>query len=131
MDKGKIKAAKQKIKIDFRVGDALKLDQYFDQNYFNAIVDSGLFHILSDDERPIFAKQIERILANGGKYFMLCFSDKESGKIGPRRISRKEIKDIFSTILRIDYIRDTIFATKLNRKGAKAYTSSMTKINHF
>lgn len=131
IDKGKMRANKQKVKIDFLVGDVLKLDQYFDQNYFNAIIDSGLFHILSDNQRPIFAKQIKSVLAVGGKYFMLCFSDKEKGKIGPRSISKKEIKETFSTMLRIDYIKDAFFATKWNKEeGAKAYISSMTKINN-
>lgn len=131
IDKGKVKANKQKIKVDFRVGDVLKLDQYFDQGYFNAIVDSGLFHTLSDDERPIFAKQVRWVLADGGKYFMLCFSDKESGHVGPRRVSKKEIEVTFSNVLRIDYVKDAFFATKWAKEGAKAYLSSMTKIDHF
>jgi cyclopropane fatty-acyl-phospholipid synthase-like methyltransferase len=131
IDKGKVKADKQKVKVDFRVGDVLKLDQYFDQGYFNAIVDSGLFHTLSDDERPIFAKQVRWVLADGGKYFMLCFSDKERGNEGPRRVSKKEIEVTFSNVLRIDYVKDAFFATKWGKEGAKAYLSSMTKIDHF
>jgi len=128
IDKGKTKAAKQKVKVDFRVGDALKLDGYFNQEYFNAVVDSGLFHTLDDDERPIFARQIRRVLVHGGKYFMLCFSDKEPGNEGPRRISKKEIEETFSKMFRINYIKDAFFATKWDKKGPKAYLTSMTKI---
>jgi len=130
IDKGKIKAVKQKVKVNFRVGDALRLDEYFDQEYFDAVVDSGLFHTLSDHERPIFAKQIRRVLVNGGKYFVLCFSDKEPGNVGPRRISKKEIEATFSKMFRINYIKDAYFATKSDRKGPKAYITSITKIDH-
>jgi ubiquinone/menaquinone biosynthesis C-methylase UbiE len=128
IDKGKAKAAKQRVKVDFRVGDALKLDQYFNQEYFNAVVDSGLFHTLSDQERPIFAQQIRRVLVNGGKYFMLCFSDKEPGNEGPKRISKKEIEETFSKMFKINYIKDAFFATKWDKKGPKAYLTSMIKI---
>ncbi len=129
IDKGKIKAAKQKVKVDFRVGDALRLDEYFNEEYFNAAVDSGLFHTLSDHERPMFAKQIRRVLVTGGKYFVLCFSDKEPGNEGPRRISKKEIEETFSKMFRINYIKDVFFATKWNTKGPKAYLTSMTKVS--
>lgn len=128
IEKGKTKAIEQKVEVDFRVGDALKLDEYFDEEHFDAVIDSGLFHTLSDYERPLFAKQIRRVLVNGGNYFMLCFSDKEPGNEGPRRISKQEIEETFSTMFRINYIRDAFFASKLHEKGAKAYITSMTKI---
>jgi ubiquinone/menaquinone biosynthesis C-methylase UbiE len=129
IDKGKAKAVKQNVKVDFRVGDALRLDEYFDPEYFSAVVDSGLFHTLSDHERPMFAKQIRRVLINDGKYFMLCFSDKEPGNEGPRRISKKEIEETFSKKFRINYIKDAFFATKWDEEGPKAYLTSMTKID--
>ncbi len=129
IDKGKNKATKQKAKVDFRVGDALKLGEYFNQEYFNAVVDSGLFHSLSDNQRPIFAEQLRQILVNGGKYFMLCFSDKEPGNEGPRRVSRREIEETFSKMFRINYIKDAFFATRWETRGPKAYVTSMTRIN--
>jgi ubiquinone/menaquinone biosynthesis C-methylase UbiE len=130
INKGKTKATEQKTKVDFRVGDALKLDKYFNPEYFNAVIDSGLFHTISDDERPVFAEQIRRVLVNSGKYFMLCFSDKEPGNAGPRRISKKEIEHTFSKTFKINYIKDAFFATKWDGKGPKAYLTSMTKINN-
>jgi ubiquinone/menaquinone biosynthesis C-methylase UbiE len=129
IDKGKIKAVQQKVQVDFRVGNALRLDEYFDQEHFSAVIDSGLFHTLNDDERPLAAKQILRVLVNGGKYFVLCFSDKEPGNEGPRRISKKEIEETFSKMFRINYIKEAFFATRWDKKGPKAYLASMTKID--
>jgi len=126
--RGKAKAAKERVEVDFRVGDALKLDEYYDEGFFDAVVDSGMFHTLGDDERPIFARQIRRVLATGGSYFMLCFSDKEPGDWGPRRVSKREIEETFSGLFRVNYIRDAYFATRHHRKGPQAYLASMTKV---
>ena len=36
------------------------------------------------------------VLKPGGKLWMMCFSDKEPGTDGPRRVSQPEISDAFS-----------------------------------
>jgi ubiquinone/menaquinone biosynthesis C-methylase UbiE len=128
IEKGEAKAREQGIKVDFRVGDALKLDKYFREEYFDTVIDSGLFHSLDDYERPLFANQVRRVLVNGGRYFMLSFSDKEPGSEGPRGISKKEIQKTFTKMFKIDYIKVTFLAAKIQRGGAKAYLASMTKI---
>jgi len=76
----------------------------------------------------LYAEQLKRVLARDGMYFMLCFSDKEPGFEGPRRISRREIEETFAGMFRINYIKDVFFASKLHREGAKAYLASMRKI---
>jgi hypothetical protein len=35
------------------------------------------------------------VLKPNGRFFFLCFSDEEPGTQGPRRVSRKEIKEAF------------------------------------
>ena len=120
IDKDRAKASNQKVQVNFLVGDALRLNEYFKEAFFNAVVDSGLFHSLDDEDRPVFASQIRRVLVNGGKYFMLCFSDKEPGSWGLRRVRKKEIQWIFSNVLRIDYVRDAFIATKDHKKAVKA-----------
>jgi ubiquinone/menaquinone biosynthesis C-methylase UbiE len=126
IERGKAKAREQRVKVDFRVGDALKLDEYFGEGHFATIIDSGLLHSLNDDERALFANQIGRVLIDGGRYFMLCFSEKP-GRESPRGISKKEIRETFSKTFRIDYIKDTFNATRLHKR-ARAYIASMTRI---
>jgi len=87
----KKKVAERHVKVNFLVGDVLKMDQLFREVEFDIVIDSGLFHAMTDGERPNFARQLHRVLKPGGKYFMLCFSDKEPGDYGPRRISKAEI----------------------------------------
>ncbi len=120
------KATQRKVKVDFRVGDALSLD--FPRSYFDNVVDSGLFHTFTDEDRPVFAAEIARVLWDDGMYFMLCFSEKEPTDWGgPRRVTKKEIEQTFSPFFKINYVRDVFFATRIHDNGGKAYLTSATK----
>jgi ubiquinone/menaquinone biosynthesis C-methylase UbiE len=121
------KAADRRLDADFIVGNVLELDRYFDAGTFDTAIDSGLFHVMSDEERPAYARQIHRVLGPGGQYFMLCFSDKEPGAEGPRRVSKREIAAAFSPLFHINYIRDAGFESLLSDDNKKAYLLSATK----
>jgi SAM-dependent methyltransferase len=122
------KAAERKLKVDFRIGNALSLD--FKDGIFNNVIDSGLFHTFPDNDRSSYAREVARVLASTGKYFMLCFSEKEPTNWGgPRRVTKKEIESTFSPLFNINYIRDTLFATRFHSNGGKAYLTSATKIS--
>lgn len=121
------KADSRKVKIGFRTGNALALE--FRDAEFDNVTDSGLFHTFQNPERTVFAQEIARVLRVDGKYFMMCFSEKEPTDWGgPRRVTRREIEDTFSTYFGINYIRDTNFATRIHEKDGKAYLTSATKL---
>jgi ubiquinone/menaquinone biosynthesis C-methylase UbiE len=120
------KAIGRGLKVDFRVANALSLS--FQASHFDNCIDSGLFHTFNDHDRSIFALEIARILTTNGRYFMLCFSDKEPTNWGgPRRITKEEIEATFSPLFKINYIRDSFFATRIHDEGGKAYLTSATR----
>lgn len=122
----KEKAIVRRLKVDFRVGNALSLS--FQASHFGNCIDSGLFHTFNDHDRLAFAREIARILRTNGRYFMLCFGDKEPTNWGgPRRITKEEIEATFSPLFEIDYIRDSFFATRIHDEGGKAYLTSATR----
>jgi SAM-dependent methyltransferase len=121
------KAEKRHIDARFIVGNALDLDQIFGEGTFDAVIDSGLFHALSDEERPLYARQICWPLKPGGGYFMLCYSDREPGEWGPRRVSRREIEQTFSGFFHINYTRDMYFLSRAGDGRSKAYLLSARK----
>ena len=122
------KAAERRLRVDFREGNALSLD--FKEGVFDNVIDSGLFHIFPDDDRPVYAREVARVLARGGKYFMLCFSEKEPTNWGgPRRVTRNEIEATFSSFFKINYIREALFATRFHSNGGKAYLTSAIRIS--
>ncbi len=120
------KAAERRLAVDFSVCDVLTLGSCFSAGEFDSVIDSGLFHTLADEERPAYVRQVHRVLKDGGAYFMMCFSDKEPGGWGPRRVSKKEIMEALDPLF-INYIRDAEFASLAPRGGPKAYLVSARK----
>lgn len=120
----KAKAAERHVKVNFIVGDVLRMDRLFMEAEFDIVIDSGLFHAMTDEERPVFASQVHRVLRPGGKYFMLCFSDKEPEGNGPRRVSKAEIEHTFTPLFNIVYIKDSAFVSKSDSGRREAYLLS-------
>jgi 2-polyprenyl-3-methyl-5-hydroxy-6-metoxy-1,4-benzoquinol methylase len=123
--KAKEKAAKRGLQVHFQVLDALELSRL--NRKFDTATDSGLFHTLSNEDRPIFVDNLAAILSPGGKYFMLCFSDLEPAGYGPRRITKKEIQDSFRDGWAINYIRAATFESRTRPEGPHAWLSSVSK----
>jgi cyclopropane fatty-acyl-phospholipid synthase-like methyltransferase len=123
--KAKKKAQERSIEVRFLVRDALELGEL--GRTFDNVIDTGLFHTFSDEERPLYALTIASVLRLGGKYYMLCFSDHETHLMGPRRVSRREIKATFRDDWKINYIRAARFEDNIHRDGANAWLSSITR----
>jgi len=124
--KAKAKAKKRGLKAVFLIQDALKLQNLMKQ--FDTVIDCGLFHTLSDAERPIFERSLESVLKRGGTYFMLCFSDREPGAWGPRRVTQTEIRDTFSDGWEINYIQEANFISNLGEEKIWAWLSSIIRL---
>jgi ubiquinone/menaquinone biosynthesis C-methylase UbiE len=80
--------------VRLEVGDALDLS--FLGTTFATVLDSGVFHVFSDDDRPRYVESIRRVLEPGGRYHLLAFSDAEPGDWGPRRVRREEFDAAFA-----------------------------------
>jgi SAM-dependent methyltransferase len=145
IEKAQEKAAQRGLRVHFLVGDAVHLsdlgrkfdtgrgtakqvsDQEKTAKQFATATDSGFFHTLSDQDRPVFVENLAAILPPGGKYFMLCFSDQEPAGYGPRRITEKEIRETFRDGWTINYIRPATFESRTRKEGSRAWLSSITK----
>jgi len=125
IQKAQEKAAGRGLKVHFCVLDALDLSRL--NRKFDTATDSGLFHTLSDEDRPLFVDTLAAILSPGGNYFMLCFSDLEPAGYGPRRISKREIQESFSDGWSINYIRPAIFESRTRAEGPRAWLASIAK----
>jgi ubiquinone/menaquinone biosynthesis C-methylase UbiE len=128
IEAARAKAAERGLKVEFRAGNALSLN--LKDSAFENIIDSGLFHTFTDKDRPTYVREMARVLVPRGRYFMLCFSEKEPiGWGGPRRVTRKEIEETLSPLFSVNYIRNELFATRFHTNGGKAYLTSATKIS--
>jgi len=87
------KAAERGLVATFLVQDALRLREW-GQRFDNAI-DSGLFHVFSDEARAQYVEGLKTVLKPGGRLFLACFSDQTPGTTGPRRVTMKELREAF------------------------------------
>jgi cyclopropane fatty-acyl-phospholipid synthase-like methyltransferase len=123
--KAQEKAIARELPVHFLVLDALKLSTL--DRKFDTATDSGLFHTLSDEDRPVFVENLEAILSHAGKYFMLCFSEREPGGYGPRRVTEREIRDSFREGWTVNYIRPAVFESRTRAEGPRAWFSSISR----
>ena len=94
---------------------------------FDSVLDCGLFHTFGDDQRAQFVAGLRAVVVPGGRYFMLCFSDKQPGDWGPRRVSQDELRHCFSDGWRIDVIEETVLEITLSPEGAHAWMAAFTR----
>src|SRR5262245_52800033 len=73
---------------------------------FDCAIDAGTFHRIDIASRPAYAAALATTIRPGGRLHLLCFGDHERGPGGPRRISRDELRSVFSSFFRIDAIVD-------------------------
>ena len=92
--RAKSKAAERGLAVTFLVKDAMTLKDWSER--FDSVIDSGLFHVFSDEDRAKYVSGLATVMKPGGKLFLLCFSDEEPGTQGPRRVSKKELHDAFA-----------------------------------
>lgn len=125
IEKAKEKARERSGNVTFRVHDALDLGRL--RTTFDTVIDSGLFHTFDDGERTVFTRSLASVLRPGGTYIMMCFSEHEPGRWGPRRVTQREIRDTFRDSWRINWIRKAMFEANLGPGGARAWMSSITR----
>jgi cyclopropane fatty-acyl-phospholipid synthase-like methyltransferase len=94
IDRARAKAAERGLEARFDVADALDLRHV--GSAFDVIIDSGVFHVFSDEERPRYVSSLAGVLRPGGTLYLMCFSDRQPGDWGPRRVREDELRASFT-----------------------------------
>src|SRR2546423_423488 len=92
--RARLKAAERGLAVEFLVKDALTLGDWGER--FASVIDSGLFHVFSDDDRHRYVRGLAQVVEPGGRLFLMCFSDEEPGTAGPRRVVRPAVDEAFA-----------------------------------
>jgi 2-polyprenyl-3-methyl-5-hydroxy-6-metoxy-1,4-benzoquinol methylase len=119
------KAADRGVQATFLVHDALHLTDL--DARFDTVLDCGLFHGLDDPDREHFLDSLAQVLPPGARYHMLCFSDRQPGDWGPRRITEAEIRAAFADQWRIDALQPTVLDLTIDTAGAQAWQLAATR----
>ena len=94
IEQARRKAAERRLSARFEVADALSLGQ--SGRTFDTVIDSGLFHVFDDEQRGRYVAGLASVLRPGGACYLMCFSDREAGDWGPRRVHEDEIGSAFA-----------------------------------
>ncbi len=119
------KAAGRSLSVRFVVGDALRLRELGER--FDTVLDCGLFHVFDDEQRPRYVASLHEVLVSGGHAFVLCFSDRQPGDWGPRRVREDELRTSFSEGWRVDSIEETRLEITIDPDGARAWLARITR----
>ena len=99
-------------KINFTVDNIL--NSKLKDKMFDYVFDRGCFHVLPIEKRPVYIKEIKRILEDNRTLFLKCFSVKEPRQEGPYKFSETEIMKLFGNEIVIISIKDTVYQGTLD-----------------
>jgi cyclopropane fatty-acyl-phospholipid synthase-like methyltransferase len=109
------KAAGRGLAARFETGDVLRLGDL--SLVFDTVIDSGVFHVFGDHDRPRYVNSLASVLPPGGRCYLMCFSDRQPGTWGPRRVSQDELRDAFSRGWAMVSIQAAVFEVNQQRTG--------------
>ena len=110
IEEAKAKAKERNLKVDFQQMSALELSQLDRQ--FETVLDCGLFHTFSNENRAKYVEQLASVTKPLGHLLVLCFSDQEPGEQGPRRVTEQELRDSFADGWTIEDIEQARFVVR-------------------
>jgi SAM-dependent methyltransferase len=122
------KAAERGVDASFQVLDALRLVTLGER--FDTIIDSGLFHVFDDGARARYVMALHAILRPGGHLHLMCFSDRQPGDWGPRRVTEGELRAAFDSGWRIDSLAPDRFDINpgLGTPTAEAWLADIVRL---
>ncbi len=119
------KALERGLRARFVVGDAVELEALGQP--FDTVLDCGLFHCLDDHDRPRFCESLAAVVPTGGRYHLLCFSEREPGDWGPRRVTERELRDCFEADWVLDAVERAVIEVSTRPAGVAAWQLGATR----
>lgn len=126
IQRARAKAEERGIRAAFETADVLHLDRLGRQ--FDVVIDSGVFHVFGDDERVTYVKSLRSALRPAGICYLMCFSDREPGDWGPRRVSKEELRRAFAGGWSIESIERAEFHVAIGSERVQAWLATIQRL---
>ncbi|MFC8627140.1 class I SAM-dependent methyltransferase [Streptomyces anulatus] len=121
------KAQERGLKARFLEWDALDLAALGEQ--FDTLIDVGLFHCFAPEDRPLVARSMASVVPPGGRCFLMCFSDRQPGTWGPRRVPEQAVRESFTNAgWRVDTLEAAELDVAFSPGVAQAWFAAMTRL---
>jgi SAM-dependent methyltransferase len=125
IEAARAKASERGSSAEFLEADALSLGSL--NRRFRTALDCGVFLVFEDSERPIYVASLASVLEPAGVLHLLCFSDRQPGSFGPRRVSQQELRDSFADGWDVSEIVAATFVTNLPELQAMAWLATIVR----
>lgn len=129
--RARAKASERGLTARFEVADALALGHL--GITADVVLDSGVFHIFSDDDRRRYVASLADVLRPGGACYLVCFSDRQPprppGTWGPRRVRADELRAAFSVGWTVESITADTFEinSAAGKTGSQAWLAMIRR----
>ncbi|MDQ6856540.1 MAG: class I SAM-dependent methyltransferase [Candidatus Dormibacteraeota bacterium] len=124
--RARAKAVERGVGATFAVANVLQPDQL--GGTFDVVTDSGVFHVFDDEQRRAYVNSLRSVLRPGGTYYMMCFSDRQPGDWGPRRISEAELREAFAVGWSIKSIEALKFTVTIDPGEVEAWLATIERL---
>ncbi len=115
VEQARARAAAKGLDITFAVADATKLEGY--EGRFDTVLDSALYHCLSEDERREYLAALTRATRPGARLHLFCFSqDVPDAFPAPYLISEANLRETVGKDWTIERLEPTIYTTAFTKE---------------
>lgn len=126
IEAARAKARQRGREAQFLVADALRLEVL--GRMFDTVIDSGLFHVFSNEDRLRYVASLARAFRDRGRVFILCFSEREPGDWGPRRVTERELRAAFREGWEVERIVPERLETNLGPQGVQGWLATVRRV---
>jgi len=107
IERARAKATSRGLSASFDAGDLLSMP--LPAAAYDTVLDSGVFHSFDDAERVRYVSVLSRIARPDAVLCLMCFSERQPGDWGPRRVTEAELRASFAVGWTVDLIEPATF----------------------
>ncbi|MFG3258442.1 class I SAM-dependent methyltransferase [Streptomyces sp. NPDC048172] len=117
LDQARKNAQERGLDVEFTEADATRLDE-LPAEAFDAVVDSGLYHVLGPAQRSAYARALSRVVRPGALLHMLATAEAEGPKTPlPPPVSPDDLRTHLGPYWDVERIRLTRFTTSFTEES--------------
>jgi len=107
IERARAKAAERGLDARFDAGDLLSIS--LPAAAYDTVLDSGVFHSFSDPDRVRYVDVLATAARPGAALYLMCFSERQPGDWGPRRVTEAELRASFADGWQVERIEPATF----------------------
>ncbi|WP_214106983.1 class I SAM-dependent methyltransferase [Acrocarpospora catenulata] len=119
VERARARAAAEGVDVTFAVGDATKLEGY--EGRFDTVLDSALYHCLTEQERHEYLAALTRATRQGGRLHLICFSTEVPGVCPDRHlVSEANLRETVGKDWTIERLEPAVFTTAFGHEELRS-----------